>query len=159
MGKANFSKTVSVRECPKTSSARYGVRTDTEARTQGNIWSWTGGLWSNRKDNEHHSCIWRSRVYSHQQEIFPTIPNGWSRQENTKNFAAHSVRGESTTEATGQHELGGVQSSDGGQPHGAAQGPRRLPVLLSQSGNLQFTLKILHFMFKLCQVSNCEFWN
>lgn len=47
--------------------------------------SWTGGLWSNRKDNEHHSCIWRSRVYSHQQEIFPTIPNGWSRQENTTN--------------------------------------------------------------------------
>lgn len=77
----------------------------------------------------------------------------------TLTVAAHSVRGESTTEATGQHELGGVQSSDGGQPHGAAQGPRRLPVLLSQSGNLQFTLKILHFMFKLCQVSNCEFWN
>lgn len=74
----------------------------------------------------------------------------------TLTVAAHSVRGESTTEATGQHELGGVQSSDGGQPHGAAQGPRRLPVLLSQSGNLQFTLKILHFMFKLCQVSNCE---
>lgn len=47
--------------------------------------SWTGGLWSNRKDNEHHSCIWRSRVYSHQQEIFSTIPNGWSRQENTTN--------------------------------------------------------------------------
>lgn len=70
----------------------------------------------------------------------------------TLTVAAHSVRGESTTEATGQHELGGVQSSDGGQPHGAAQGPRRLPVLLSQSGNLQFTLKNLHFMFKLCQV-------
>lgn len=71
--------------------------------------------------------------------------------------AAHSVRGESTTEATGQHELGGVQSSDGGQPHGAAQGPRRLPVLLSQSGNLKFTLNILHLIFKLCQVSYCEF--
>lgn len=68
----------------------------------------------------------------------------------TLTVAAHSVRGEPTTEATGQHELGGVQSSDGGQPHGAAQGPRRLPVLLSQSGNLQFTLK---FFYILC--SNC----
>lgn len=66
--------------------------------------------------------------------------------------AAHPVRGESTTETTGQHELGGVQSSDGGQPHGAAQGPRRLPVLLSQSGNQQFTLKFLHFIFKIVPI-------
>ena len=43
-------------------------------------------------------------------------------------------RGKSTTEATGQHELGGVQSPDGGQPHGAAQGARRLPVLLGGGG-------------------------